>query len=56
MDDPSKLANIWVSDDEFVKGLIRIDNQRIAELYADSFLKDMVSKGMVIKNWNLKQA
>ena len=24
MDDPSKLANIWVYDDEFVKGLIHI--------------------------------
>ena len=40
MDDPSKLANIWVYDDEFVKGMIHIENQRIAELYVDSFFEN----------------
>ena len=40
MDDPSKLANIWVYDDEFVKGLIHIENQPIAELYVDSFFEN----------------
>ena len=40
IEDPSKLANIWVYDDEFVKGLIHIENQRIAELYVDSFFEN----------------
>lgn len=40
MDEPSKLANIWVYDDGFVKGMIHIENQRIAELYVDSFFEN----------------
>ena len=40
IDDASKLANIWVYDDEFVKGLIHIENQRIEELYVDSFFEN----------------
>ena len=37
LNDPEKLAGIWVYDDEFVKGFIRIKGQEIAELYVDSF-------------------
>ncbi len=40
MDDASKLTNIWVYDDEFVKGLIHIENQQIVELYVDSFFEN----------------
>ena len=42
IDDLSKFTNIWVYDDEFVNGLIHIENQRIAELYVDLFLKTSV--------------
>lgn len=38
--DPKKLENIWVYDDEFVKGMIHIENNRIQELYVDSFFQN----------------
>lgn len=37
--DLSKLNNIWVYDDEFVKGLIHIEGKRIAELFVDTFFQ-----------------
>ena len=37
IDDPGKLENIWVYDDEFVKGMIHIEGDLIEELYIDSF-------------------
>ena len=40
MADPEKLENIWVYDDEFVKGFIHIDGSRIQELYVDSFFQN----------------
>lgn len=35
--DPHRLENVWVYDDEFVKGMIHIENEWIQELYVDSF-------------------
>lgn len=35
------LENIWVYDDEFVKGLIHIEKGEIKELYVDCFFKNM---------------
>lgn len=35
----SKLQNIWVYDDEFVKGLIHIESSSIEELYIDTFFQ-----------------
>lgn len=38
--DPRSLENIWVYDDEFVKGMIHIENGWIQELYVDSFFQN----------------
>ena len=35
-----KLENIWVYDDEFVKGMIHIEGREIIELYVDSFFQN----------------
>ena len=37
---PEKLENIWVYDDEFVKGFINVEGSRIQELYVDSFFQN----------------
>lgn len=37
--DPHRLEHIWVYDDEFVKGMIHIENGWIQELYVDSFFQ-----------------
>lgn len=37
---PDKLQNIWVYDDEFVKGMINIAGNRIKELYVDTFFPE----------------
>lgn len=40
IDHPDKLENIWVYDDEFVKGLVHIEGTRIVELYVDTFFEN----------------
>lgn len=40
IENPKKLNDIWVYDDEFVKGYIHIDCSRIVELYVDSFFEN----------------
>ena len=40
MDNPSELDEIWVYDDEFVKGMIHISEKQILELYVDSFFEN----------------
>ena len=40
IDNPDKLENIWVYDDEFVKGIIHIEGNRIVELYVDTFFEN----------------
>ena len=35
IDNPEKLTGIWVFDDEFVKGMVHIEENEIAELYID---------------------
>lgn len=37
---PEKLENIWVYDDEFVKGMMHIEGQSLVELYVDSFFQN----------------
>lgn len=39
--EPSSLEQIWVYDDEFVKGMIHIEDGWIRELYVDSFFQRM---------------
>lgn len=36
---PEKLAEIWLFDDEFVKGMIHLTGDEIAELYVDPFFE-----------------
>ena len=40
IDHPDRLENIWVYDDEFVKGMIHIDGTQIVELYVDPFFEN----------------
>lgn len=40
LSDGEKLDNIWVYDDEFVKGLIHIEGEWIQELYVDPFFQN----------------
>ena len=37
---PEKLQNIWVYDDEFVKGMFHIEGKKLIELYVDSFFNN----------------
>ena len=37
---PEKLENIWVYDDEFVKGMFHIEGKKLIELYVDSFFNN----------------
>lgn len=37
---PEKLEQIWVYDDEFVKGMVHTESDRICELYVDSFFQN----------------
>ena len=40
IDHPEKLKNIWVYDDEFVKGILHAEGQELMELYVDSFFQN----------------
>ena len=39
IDHPDKLNGIWVYDEAFVKGMIHIEGNQIAELYVDPFFE-----------------
>lgn len=39
VDNPEKLSHIWVYEDEFVKGLLHMEQQEIQELYVEHFSK-----------------
>lgn len=45
---PEKLTDIWVYDDEFVKGMLHVEGNRIQELYVDSFFQDKGIGAMLI--------
>ncbi len=40
IENPKQLNDMWVYDDEFVKGYIHICGSRIVELYVDSFFEN----------------
>ncbi|MDE6550500.1 MAG: GNAT family N-acetyltransferase [Clostridia bacterium] len=46
---PNKLENVWVYDDEFVKGMLRVEDNEIAQLYVDPFFQNMGIGGKLIK-------
>ena len=37
---PQKLENVWVYDDEFVKGMIHIEGMELIEFYVDPFFQN----------------
>ena len=49
VDHPESLCGIWVYEDEFVKGFIRLDGTQIAELYVDSFFANRGIGGRLIR-------
>ena len=48
LNNPEKLKNIWVYDDEFVKGMIHVDGERIQELYVDFFFENQGIGGKLL--------
>lgn len=48
-DHPDTLNNIWVYFDEFVRGLIHIENKEVKELYVDHFFADQGIGGQLIE-------
>ncbi len=40
INNPEKMKNIWVYDDEFVKGMIHIEGKKLVELYVDCFFQN----------------
>ena len=49
IDNPKALEGIWVYEDDFVKGMIHIDNNQIIELYVDSFFENQGIGGNLIR-------
>lgn len=45
---PEMLENIWLYDDEFVKGMIHIEGKWIKELYVDCFFQNQGIGAMLI--------
>ncbi|MDE7178089.1 MAG: GNAT family N-acetyltransferase [Lachnospiraceae bacterium] len=45
---PELLDPIWVYDDEFVKGVLHVEDSRIQELYVDSFFQNQGIGGKLI--------
>lgn len=39
IENPGRLANVWVYDDEFVKGMLHVEGRQLAELYVDPFFQ-----------------
>ncbi len=48
MDDPDQLSGIWVYDDEFVKGMVHVEENQIAELYVEPFFTGQGIGGKLI--------
>jgi len=40
INNPEKMKNIWVYDDEFVNGMIHIEGEELVELYVDCFFQN----------------
>lgn len=40
IENPEKLENIWVYDDEFVKGMLHTEGEWVEELYVDTFFQN----------------
>lgn len=49
IDNSDELKGMWVYDDEFVKGVIKINGKQIVELYVDSFFENQGIGSILIK-------
>ncbi len=49
IENPKELENIWVYEDEFVKGVLHIEGERITELYVGSFFENQGIGGRLIQ-------
>lgn len=49
IESPDKLQNIWVYDDEFVKGMVHVKDNQIEELYVDTFFQNQGIGDKLIK-------
>ena len=49
IDNPDELDGIWVYDDEFVKGMIHIEENQIVELYVDTFFEKQGIGSMLVE-------
>lgn len=49
IDNSDELRGMWVYDDEFVKGVIKINGKQIVELYVDSFFENQGIGSILIK-------
>lgn len=49
IENPDMLEPVWVYDDAFVKGMVHIDGDTIAELYVDSFFENQGIGGELIR-------
>ncbi len=48
IEDPGKLANVWVFDDGIVKGMLHIEGTWIEELYVDTFFENQgIGTGLI---------
>lgn len=56
---PEELEHIWVYDEEFVKGLIHMQDQEVLELYVDWFFRGKGIGGTLreyaVSRWNVKR-
>ena len=48
MDSSDKLDGIWVYDDEFVKGMVHVEGNQVAELYVEPFFTGQGIGGKLI--------
>ena len=48
VDNPEKLSHIWVYEDEFVKGLLHMEQQEIQELYVEHFFQNQGIGGALL--------
>ena len=42
IDHPNELEDMWVYEDDFVKGIMHLSGKQIVELYVDSFFENQV--------------
>lgn len=49
IENPDRLKGVWVYDDEFVKGMLHLEGDRIEELYVDSFFENGGIGGRLIE-------